>query len=84
MESLRISEIDSGRPGMKCMMIDGFTDAELKEFKKMDNSAAGEKLLRVIDERNYNIATCWHNGNGIYGIWFDNECAYVNIGDSCD
>ena len=84
MERLRIGTIESGRCGMKTMMIDGLTDAELKELKRMDHQEAGEKLLQIVDERNNGIATQWKCGNGVYGFWFDNECAFVNIGDSCD
>ena len=76
--------MDSGRNGMKTMMIDGLTDAELHEFKRMPNDKATDKLLQVLDERNDGIGTCWKCGNGIYSVWFDNECAFVNIGDSCD
>ena len=79
-----IGEIESGRNGMKTMMIDGLTDAELKSLKSLPNDVAKEEILRIVDERNDGLGTCWKCGNGIYGVWFDNECAFVNIGDSCD
>ena len=84
MNKLLIGTIDSGRNGMKTMMIDGLTYAELKELKAMEHNAAKEKLLDIIDERNDGIATRWQCGYGVYGVWFDNECAFVNVGDSCD
>ena len=84
MKKLVIGTIDSGRNGMKTMMIDGLTDEELKALKRLDNSVAKEALLKVLDERNDGIGTQWKCGYGIYGVWFDNECAFVNIGDSCD
>ena len=84
MKRLVIGTIDSGRNGMKTMMIDGFTDAELKELKRMDNDAGMERLLEILDERNDGLGTQWKCGNGIYSFWCDNECAFLNIGDSCD
>lgn len=69
---------------MNTMRISGFKEGELSELKSMEHKEACEKLLEMIDSRNNGIATCWHNGNGIYGIWFDNEFAYVNTGSSCD
>ena len=84
MKKLVIGTIDSGRNGMKTMMIDGLTDEELKALKRLDNSVAKEALLKVLDERNDGIGTQWKCGYGIYGVWFDNECAFINIGDSCD
>lgn len=69
---------------MNTMRISGFKDGELSELKSMEHHEAGEKLLEMLDDRNGKIGTCWHNGYGVYGIWFDNEFAYVNIGKSCD
>jgi len=69
---------------MNTMRISNFQDGELSELKSMEHREASEKLLDMLDRRNGNIGTCWHNGNGIYGIWFDNEFAYINIGKSCD
>ena len=84
MGKLRIGTIESGRNGMKTMMIDGLTDAELKQLKSMEHASALDLLLEWVDARNDGIGTAWQNGYGIYGFWFDNECAFVNIGDSCD
>jgi len=84
MEKLKIDEIESTRRGMKTMRISGFADGELAELKKMDHSAAEDKLLDMIDERNGRLGTIWHNGPGVWSTWYDNEYAYVNIGSSCD
>lgn len=81
---LTISEIPSNRRGMITKMITGFGPGELQELKSMEHYEAKGKLLDMIDNRNDGLATCWHNGNGIYGLWFDNEAAYLNIGSSCD
>ena len=70
--------------GKTTMRISGFLDGELNELKSMEHYEACNKLLEMLDSRNDNQGTCWHNGNGVYGIWFDNEYAYVNIGASCD
>lgn len=70
--------------GMQTMRIGGFRDGELSELKSMEHHEAKDKLLEMLDSRNGNIGTCWHNGYGVYGMWFDNEYAYLNIGNSCD
>ena len=69
---------------MDTMKISGFAEGELESLKKMSNEDARERLLDMLDARNNRIATTWHNGYGIFGLWFDNEFAYLNIGRSCD
>lgn len=69
---------------MDTMKIAGFAEGELESLKRMSNEDARERLLDMLDERNNGIATVWHNGYGIFGLWFDNEFAYLNIGKSCD
>lgn len=81
---LEISEIPSGRPGMKTMRIGGFRGHELSELKSMEHSEAKETLLQMLDDRNNQTGTTWVCGYGVYGMWFDNEFAYMNIGSSCD
>ena len=81
---LEINEIPSGRPGMKTMRIGGFAEGELERLKKVPHEEAREKLLDMLDERNGKIGTAWQCGYGVYGMWFDNEYAYINIGASCD
>ena len=56
---------------------------DLAKIRKL-NKEAGKKLLDMIDRRNDGIATFWARGKGIYGIWFDNEAAYINVGRSAD
>ena len=70
--------------GMDTKKISGFRDGELSELKSMEHFEAKEKLLVMLDDRNRNIGTRWKCGNGVYGLWFDNEAAYLNIGRSCD
>ena len=43
-----------------------------------------EKLLDMLDNRNGGIGTAWMCGYGVYGLWYDNDAAYLNIGKSCD
>lgn len=69
---------------MDTMKITGFGGNELSELKSMEHKEAGKKLLDMIDSRNDGIATFWARGKGIYGIWFDNEAAYINVGRSAD
>ena len=70
--------------GMDNVKITGFSDGELSELKSMDHFEAKEKILELLDSRNDGIGTCWACGNGVYGLWFDNEAAYLSIGSSCD
>ena len=69
---------------MDTIRISGFADGELEALKAMEHGKARDKLLLMLDDRNNGIATTWHNGYGIFGLWFDNEYAYLNVGRSCD
>ena len=70
--------------GMDTMKITGFNDGELSELKSMAHEEAKNKLLEMLDSRNNGTGTMWLCGYGVYGLWFDNEFAYLNIGRSCD
>lgn len=83
MDSLIISKTPCGS-GMHTAKITGFTDAELSDLKRIPNADAKVVLLAMLDNRNNGIGTTWQCGYGVYGLWFDNEAAYVNIGSSCD
>jgi hypothetical protein len=86
MAKLTIKTMDSlatGK-GMKAVQISGFSDGELNELKSMEHMEAKEKLLDMLDDRNDGIGTQWMCGDGVFGLWFDNEAAYLNVGTSCD
>ena len=83
MAQLSYKEIER-HGGTRTMRIGDFADGELSELKSMEHNEAKEKLLEMLDNRNNNTGTMWHNGYGVYGLWFDNEYAYLNIGTSCD
>ena len=70
--------------GMDTMKIAGFGAGELSELKSMDHYEAKDKVLEMLDARNDGIGTMWSCGYGVYGLWFDNEAAYLNIGTTCD
>ena len=70
--------------GLVSVKVSGFSDGELNELKSMEHMEAQEKLVDMLDSRNNGIGSCWAHGYGIYGVWFDNEAAYMNIGNSCD
>lgn len=70
--------------GKKTVRISGFRDGELNELKSMSHEDAIEKLIEMLDSRNNGTGTRYQCGNGLYGVWFDNEFAYMNIGSSCD
>ena len=81
--SLTVDKIGS-MTGKDTMRISGFRDGELSELKSMEHGEAKEKLLDMLDYRNNGLGRCWVRGYGVYGLWFDNEYAYMNIGNSCD
>lgn len=83
MNKLEITKQPCGN-GMDTMRIAGFADGELNELKSMEHEEARQKLLEMLDSRNNKLGTAWLCGYGVYGLWFDNEFAYMNIGQSCD
>lgn len=70
--------------GLVTVRIGGFNDGELNELKSMEHREAEDKLLEMLDSRNHGLGTTYASGYGVYGVWFDNEFAYMNIGSSCD
>ena len=86
MAKLTVEEAKSMASGsrMKVMRIGGFADGELAELKSMEHHEAGDTLMDMLDTRNNGLATTWQCGYGVFGFWFDNEYAYINVGTSCD
>lgn len=80
---LEVRKIQS-MSGMDTMRIGGFGDGELSELKSMEHYESKDKLIALLDLRNQGLGTTWACGNGIYGLWYDNEFAYMNIGSNCD
>lgn len=70
--------------GLNLVKITGFGDGELSELKSMTHQEAEETLIGMLDSRNGGIGTTWACGYGIYDVWFDNDTAYMSIGNSCD
>ena len=70
--------------GLDQIKISGFNDGELSELKSMEHGEAEKKLIEMLDSRNGGEGTCYACGYGIYGLWFDNEAAYMSVGTSCD
>lgn len=84
MARLEIKEVPYGGFGLRTQKITGFRDGELNELKSMEHKEAKAKIIEMLDSRNNGEGTAWACGYGIYGLWFDNEAAYMNIGSSCD
>lgn len=85
MKALTIRDDErSGSRSMKTKVIGGFQKGELQALKSMPHEKAEELLLTWLDDRNGSIGTRWSCGYGVYGLWFDNEYAYLNVGTSCD
>ena len=70
--------------GLDHVKITGFMDNELSELKSMEHKEAEQKLIEMLDSRNGGQGTCYACGYGIYGLWFDNEAAYISVGSTCD
>ena len=83
MTKMTIEEVNRSG-GLRTMRIGGFSHAELAELKSTEHIEAKEILLEMLDRRNGGVGTQWMCGYGVYGLWFDNEYAYLNIGTSCD
>ena len=83
MEKLKV-EKSRYTSGLNNVRISGFADGELEELKKLSHEDARQRLIEMLDERNNGEGTCLACGYGIYGLWFDNEFAYMNVGTSCD
>lgn len=66
------------------MKITGFTDNELSELKSMEHNESKNMLLQMLNDRNGGLGTAWMCGYGVYGLWYDNDAAYLNIGKTCD
>ena len=66
------------------MKITGFSDGELSELKSMEHYESKDALLAMLDSRNSGLGTQLTCGNGVYGLWYDNDAAYLNVGRSCD
>lgn len=66
------------------MKITGFTDGELSELKSMEHNESKDVLLQMLNDRNNGLGTAWMCGYGVYGLWYDNDAAYLNVGKSCD
>lgn len=70
--------------GIDMIKISGFNDGELSELKSMEHGEAKEKLIEMLNSRNHGEGTVLACGYGIYGMWFDDEAAYMNVGNTCD
>ena len=81
---LTIEDMGNSGAGLRTMKISGFADGELAALKSIPNHEAKEALIDLLDEANGGIGSSWACGYGMYGLWFDNEAAYVNIGKGCD
>ena len=77
-------EKKSYSPGLDAIKITGFSEGELSELKSMEHKEAEQTLLDMLDHRNNNYGSALACGYGVYGLWFDNEAAYMTIGNSCD
>ena len=83
MEPLKI-ETEFKRNGYQIKKITGFTAFELDRLNMMPYQDMKEHLLDMLDKRNGNLGTCWHNGYGVYQMWVGADAMFVEIGDSCD
>ena len=74
--------------GLVQKVVTGWTEEEFAEISKMyldgDKDGAEERALKIIDKRNGNIGSCWHNGYGIYGFNVGNSGCTFKVGTSCD
>jgi len=70
--------------GLDHVKITGFNDGELSELKSMEHLEAEHKLLEMLNSRNDGEGRRLGCGYGVYGMWFDDEAAYLSVGTTCD
>lgn len=73
--------------GTSLMKISGFNEAEWNSiFSVGTQSDQIDRALDILDVRNGNLGTCWHNGYGVYGISKSNEVGtlFLNVGTNCE
>lgn len=76
-------KVETGRDsGFSVNTVTGFTPEELEEIGK--DGIHYDSLVRILNERNEGLGTCWSCGYGIYGVWIRNGVVYVRTGSSCD
>lgn len=68
----------------RVMKITGLTEDELYELNEMDYREMIKKMVKILDERNGKIGTCWANGYGIFQMWIRGGAVYMEVGASCD
>ena len=83
MKELTISK-EYERAATRVMKVTGFTERELSELNSMDYREMKEKILEMLDDLNYGVGTCWHNGYGVYNAWIREGAVFIEIGNSCD
>ena len=68
------------------MLIEGFTPEEMDEILNPKNHEHRDDALCDYLEQYgcKDLANCWHNGYGIYGIRHFGGHLLVEIGNSCD
>ena len=83
MQKLIVEEASylTSKPGTHVMRVGGFADGELEELKMLEHKQSCKKLLDMLDERNDDLGTIWWRSDIVYSWWFDNEYAYVTIGN---
>ena len=68
--------------------VTGFSEEEFDEIAELydsgDKQAAENLALEILDKRNWNIGSCWHNGYGVYGFSVGTAGCTFTIGSSCD
>ena len=85
-EALQVSVFYEGY-GSKVMKIDGFSDEDLDELRRMDYRDMKKEVLEALDRYNGGLGTCWQNGNGVYSAYMNGQypkSIFVEIGKSCD
>ena len=73
--------------GMKDMKVSGFSDSQIEFLRSLGFEKRRDEIVRILDEENGNLGTCWACGYGIYGIQIEQDGAgtvTVSIGESAD
>ena len=85
-EALKVTVFYEG-VGSKVMKVDGFSDEDLDDLRRMDYRDMKKQVLDALDACNNNLGTCWQNGNGVLSMYMNGvhpKSIFVEIGKSCD
>ena len=85
-EALQVTTFYEGY-GSKVMKVDGFSDSDLDDLRRMDYRDMIQQVLEALDKCNGGMGTQWKAGYGVFSAYMNGQypkSIFVEIGKSCD